>query len=570
MKWILPAVLILSIGLAILFRVVLPFGNVFNDGVQLNTPDGYLMVRYADCWPDIPKYDYFLDYFEGSRVTITVWPTVIAIVARLTGLTNMESAAVLPPLLFLLTLIPVYVIGRTLFNKWTAVGAVAIFCLLPGDLLNRTMLGAADYHAWEIFLAANVMSLVILAIYNYKDVVHCVAYSVSAVVLWLVYWASWPGALWLVFVLGIAFAVWLYVTTKRRVLWILYTAVLVWIAGMVFYFMPVKAMFYLNEMIKMFSLNLGATVTEEMSLFFSFGKFDLNTSWLYFGVTLYFALIGLGWMVYRYVKERKAVDLVFLIWTLVSLAMMICRRRYDYYFAINAAIVASFVMVAVAQYLSISKANKIKIAVVVLMAVCLPLIRADVYISTADTYMSQGWRDATQFLRAEKEKYDMKQYPYTMKIMGVEVFNWVSYNVERLDSYYTGDKYNYGVFSWWDYGYWIIEESHLPTYCEGSERDLEGSILVATDPERALASLRTLKMRYVVVGQEMLTTKWYPISKGKIAPALEMSVTYGTSLPWGTVRQEDTLVYKLVNAEEVQGFKRVFLSENVTVYEVMK
>ena len=524
MKWIAPSVLILSIALAILFRVVLPFGNVFNDGVQLNTPDGYLMVRYADCWPDIPKYDYFLDYPIGSNVSIVVWPTVIAIVAKLTGMTNMESAAVLPPLLFLLTLIPLYVIGRTLFNKWVAVGAVAIFCLLPGELLNRTMLGAADYHAWEIFLVAYVMSLVILAIYNRKDVVHCVAYSVSAAVLWLVYWASWPGALWLVLVVGVAFIVWLYVTTKKRVLWILYTAVLVWIAGMVFYFMPVKAMFYLNEMVKMFSLNLGAMVTEEMSLFFSFGKFDLNTSWLYFGVTFYFVLIGLGWLAYRYFKQRKPEDLVFLIWTLISLAMMICRRRYDYYFAINAAIIASFVMVSVAQYLSISKANKIKIAVVVLMAVCLPLIRADVYISTADTYMPKDWRNATQFLN----RYGYEQ------------------------AYVTGAKVEFAVFSWWDYGYWIIEESHLPTYCEGSERDLEGSILVCPDPEKALASLRALKMRFVVVDHEMLMSKWFPISKGR------------------AVEKEKTLVYKLCNEEEVMGFKRVFVSENVTVYEVMK
>lgn len=550
MKWIVPVVLTLSIALAILFRVVLPFGNVFNDGVQLNTPDGYLMVRYADCWPDIPKYDYFLDYPVGSNVSITVWPTVIAIVARLTGMTNMESAAVLPPLLFLLTLIPLYVIGRTLFNKWVAVGAVAIFCLLPGELLNRTMLGAADYHAWEIFLVANVMTLVILAIYNRKDVVHCVAYSVSAAVLWLVYWASWPGALWLVFVLGIAFVVWLYVTTKKRVLWILYTAVLVWIVGMVFYFMPGKAMFYLNEMVKMFSLNLGATVTEEMSLFFSFGKFDLNTSWLYFGVTFYFVLVGLGWMVYRYIKNRKPEDLVFLIWTLISLAMMICRRRYDYYFAINAAIIASFVMVSVAQYLSISKSNKIKIAVVVLMAVCLPLIRADVYISTADTYMPQGWRDATHFLYGEKVKQDKSEY--TFNFGGVECFNSISYMGERQDAYYVGNIYKFGVFSWWDYGYWIIEESHLPTYCEGSERDMEGSILVCPDPEKALASLRALKMRYVVVDHEMLMSKWYPISKGR------------------AVEKEKTLVYKLCKEEEIMGFKRVFVSENVTVYEVMK
>jgi len=539
MKWLMPSIVILSIALAILFRVVLPFGNVFSDGVQLNTPDGYLMVRYADMWPDIPQIDYFQDYPNGVNVNIKVWPSVIALTARLTGMTNMESAAVLPPLLFLLTLVPLYIIARTLFNRKVAVGSVAVFCLLPGELLNRTMLGAADYHAWELCLASYAMMFVILAIYNREDIVHLFTYSLVSLIIWVLYFNSWPGALWLVFVMGICLTLYVYLHKKDIALWISYGAIVgvALTAALVFY--PDITKFYLNEMVKMFSLNLGATVTEEMSLFFSFGKFDLNTSWLYFGVCFYFVLVGLGWLAYRYIKERKATDLVFLVWSVISLAMMICRRRYDYYFAFNAAIITSFVLVSVAQYLSISKANKIKIAVVVLMAVCLPLIRADVYISTANTYMSQGWREATNYLRIASCPANQCSLCYDS-------------NSAQYKAYKTGDMYGFGVFSWWDYGFWIIKQSHLPTYCEGSERDLEGSILVSSETEKALVSLRTLKMRFVVTDKEMLTTKWYPISKGRV------------------IEKEKTLVYKLCNAEEVQGFKRVFASENVTIFEVEK
>jgi asparagine N-glycosylation enzyme membrane subunit Stt3 len=550
MKWLLPSIVILSIALALLFRVILPFGNVFSDGVQLNTPDGYLMVRYADMWPDIPKVDYFQDYPNGVNVNIKVWPTVIALTARLTGMTNMEAAAVLPPLLFLLTLVPLYIIARILFNRKVAVGSVAVFCLLPGELLNRTMLGAADYHAWELCLVSYVMMFVILAIENRKDVFHLFSYSLVALILWVLYFNSWPGALWLIFVIGICLTLYVYLHKKDLALWISYGAIVGVALTAAFVFYPDITKFYLNELVKMFSLNLGATVTEEMSLFFSFGKFDLNTSWLYFGVCFYLVLVGIGWLAYRYIKERKATDLVFLVWSVISLAMMICRRRYDYYFAFNAAIITSFVLVSVAQYLSISKANKIKIAVVVLMAVCLPLIRADAYIATVNTYMSQGWRDATHFLYGEKVKQDKSEY--TMNVMGVECFNSLSYMVERQDAYYIGNIYKFGVFSWWDYGFWILEESHLPTYCQGSERDLEGGILVSTETEKALASLRTLKMRYIVTDKDMLTTKWYPISKGRV------------------IEKEKTLVYKLCNAQEVQGFKRVFASENVTVFEVEK
>lgn len=523
MKHLSPIILTLSIGLAILFRVVLPWAQVFSNGVLLNTPDAYIMVRYADCWPDFPVVDYFRDFPNGVSVVIGyVWPSVIAIFAKIVGISNITSAAVLPPILFLLTLIPLYIIGRVLFNKWVAIGSVAIFCLLPGELLNRTMLGAADYHAWEIFLVANIMMLVILAAENYKRPLDLFFYAVGALGIWILYWYSWAGSLWLIFILGICLTIWVFLNTKNPVLMGTYLLGGLGVIAGALLISPVATKFYALEFLKIFTVNISQVVTEEMPIFFSFGKFDINTIWLYFGITFYIVLIGLGWLVYRYVKNRKPVDLVFLIWTVVSLAMMIGRRRYDYYFAINAAIITSFVLVSVAQYLSINKAMMVKIGVVVALAVCLPLIRADIYISTADTYMPKEWQNATQYL---------KQY-------------------SNQKAYVKGSMTEYGVFSWWDYGYWIIEESHLPTYCEGSERDLEGSILVSTDTEKAVASLRTLKMRYVVVDEDMLKDKWYPISKGRV------------------VEKEEALVYKLCNREKVEGLSLVFREGKVKIYEV--
>jgi dolichyl-diphosphooligosaccharide--protein glycosyltransferase len=165
----------------------------------------------------------------------------------------------------------------------------------------------------------------------------------------------------------------------------------------------------------------------------------------------------------------------------------------------------------------------VKIGVVAALAVFLPLIRADIYISTADTYMSKDWQNATQYLKQES----------------------------NYDAYVKGSKTGFGVFSWWDYGYWIIEESHLPTYCEGSERDLEGSILVCIDTQKAVASLRTLKMRYVVIDEDMLKDKWFPISKGR------------------AVEKEKTLVYKLCSMEKVEGLSLVFWEGQVKIYEVI-
>jgi asparagine N-glycosylation enzyme membrane subunit Stt3 len=525
MKHLSLYIILTSIAFAILFRVVLPWAQVFQDGVQFNTVDAYRMIRYADCWPDIPKWDYFANYPVGVVVESTVWPTVIAIVAKILGVTNNVAGAILPPILFLLTLLPLYIMSRVLFNKWVALGSVVLFCLLPGELLNRTMLGAADTHAWEIFLVTNIMMLVILAAYNYRNKIDLFFYTIGAMGLMVLYWYSWEGALWIAFILAICLTIWVFLNTKSPVLMGMYLLGGLGILAGVYFISPHAFCNYLNLGLGMFTIDIASTVTEEMSLFFSFGKFDLNTSWLYFGITFYLVLIGLGWLVYRYIKDRKPVDLVFLVWTIVALGMTISRRRFDYYFAINAAIIASFVLVSVSIYLMKNKATLIKIMVVLMIAVCLPLLRADYFISIADTYMPKDWRNATIYL------------------------NRYAPNKE----YWEGTKWKFGVFSWWDYGYWIMEESHLPAFCTpGTQDDGQASaILVCTDPQKAVASLRTLNLRYVVVDEDMLKEKWYPISKGV------------------DVEKEETLVYKLCN-EELEGFKMVYQSGQVKVYEVIE
>ena len=60
-------------------------------------------------------------------------------------------------------------------------------------------------------------------------------------------------------------------------------------------------------------------------------------------------------------------------------------------------------------------------------------------------------------------------------------------------------------------------------------------------------------MRYVVVDDDMLKDKWYPISKGMCE-----------------CEKEKTLVYKLCNKENVAGLKMVYESGQVKVYEVQK
>ena len=46
-----------------------------------------------------------------------------------------------PAILAALTVIPVYFIGKTLFNRWAGIIAAALFAVLPGEYLGRSILG---------------------------------------------------------------------------------------------------------------------------------------------------------------------------------------------------------------------------------------------------------------------------------------------------------------------------------------------------------------------------------------------------------------------------------------------
>ncbi|GAI16774.1 unnamed protein product, partial [marine sediment metagenome] len=47
--------------------------------------------------------------------------------------------AYVPAILGTLTIIPVYFIGKELFNRWVGILAAALVAILPGEFLNRSL-----------------------------------------------------------------------------------------------------------------------------------------------------------------------------------------------------------------------------------------------------------------------------------------------------------------------------------------------------------------------------------------------------------------------------------------------
>ena len=147
---------------AIINRIVIPFKNVFTDyGIILNTPDAYCMVRYAEMLP-YTGLDYFANFPDGAAgLQQVVYPIIIKAFSIITG-DYFITAAILPIIFFAIAAIALHQIAKLLFNDRIAAMSLFIFCILPGEILTRTMLGAGDYHCLEIMLVALILATIIL------------------------------------------------------------------------------------------------------------------------------------------------------------------------------------------------------------------------------------------------------------------------------------------------------------------------------------------------------------------------------------------------------------------------
>lgn len=113
----------------------------------------------------------YTNYPHGSRVP---WPPLfdwmIVSVAWKLGLGSPSqhllevTGAWLAPILASATVIPVYFIGRRLFNHWVGLLSSGLIAILPGEFLTYSVLGCCDHHAAETLFSTLTMLFLILAL----------------------------------------------------------------------------------------------------------------------------------------------------------------------------------------------------------------------------------------------------------------------------------------------------------------------------------------------------------------------------------------------------------------------
>ncbi|HIE18071.1 MAG TPA: oligosaccharyl transferase, archaeosortase A system-associated [Dehalococcoidia bacterium] len=218
----------LFFGVALFLRIALPYDQVFaGEWIKFTGVDAYYYMRIVDNlvanFPHLFSFDPYMLWPSGTVIDIRpFFAYFLASVIWLVGLgaptqqTIDVVAVYFPAVLGALTVVPVYFIGKALFNRWVGVIAAGLVAVLPGEFLGRSILGFTDSHIVEVFLSTVTMLLFLLAVKNAKEnrenladfgnwnwaaIAKAFTYSLLAGVFLGIYFLAWQGALLFVFII---------------------------------------------------------------------------------------------------------------------------------------------------------------------------------------------------------------------------------------------------------------------------------------------------------------------------------------------------------------------------------
>ena len=534
-KWIILAIIALCIGVSFYLRAVIPHNEIFSSlGIKYSSNDAYFWAHHVDLFalhfPNIPYFDPYFIYPGGAFVGgMHFFGWLLAGIIWLVSFGHptphiIDTISVYyPAVLGVLTIIPVYFIGKNLFGRVAGLVAVGLVAILPGEFLGRSLLGSTDQHVMETLLSTTCMMFLIIAI-RQSAIRKLVVYSLLSGIFLGLYLITWGGAPLFVVVITIFVVAQFVVNHMKRVdsgrltlvssilylvAFAMYTRAAIppefIMACLVVLALPVvlfglsrllknyhaiyypfvlfgvvvlgQAVFYIVKPDLFMSMlgNFGeifgpqgssAQTTLETQPFFTLGgQFTTAIAWGNFTTSLYIAPLSFLILVVLSLK-RKLVDptwLLFVVWTIVILMATIAQRRFAYYLIVNIAVLVGYVSWLLIK-LCIKSYNKKKKLIpnkinYVGAIFAVALVLGVVFVPN----ISGAKQTAVQSQFAPSDAW-------------MESLLWMKNNTPEpfgTDKYYdivkpddpVGWRFEYpptayGVTSWWDYGYWITRIAH--------------------------------------------------------------------------------------------------------------
>ena len=153
---------------------MLTYASLTADGITFTGYDEFYHMRRilytASSFPHSLNFDTYLNYPNGFEIG---WPPLFDLLGALLAIilgggqpdthTVEFAGALLPVLLGVLTVIPVYVLAASVFDRKTGLLGAIIFAVLPAHVYISRF-GTVDHHVAEVLLSTAAYALLVLAL----------------------------------------------------------------------------------------------------------------------------------------------------------------------------------------------------------------------------------------------------------------------------------------------------------------------------------------------------------------------------------------------------------------------
>jgi len=289
----------------------------------------------------------------------------------------------------------------------------------------------------------------------------------------------------------------------------------------VYFVAPSIVKAFLGEAARFMPRGTALTVAEVRPLLYMTGTFSLALAWVRFTTSFFLAFISLPIIAYFVIRQGAADKSLLLVWSVAMLLAALGQNRFTYYFVVNAALLTAYLSTKMLEWggvregveklsrkeehqngsgdfirsrLTSANLTRALAILAVFFAVFYPNIVLAVKAGSYDLGPDRDWYEALVWMRSNTpEPFDDPDYYYA------------SYQRPQPGESYRYPGSAYGVMSWWDYGYWIIDIARRIPNANPTQGGSREAALFFTAQDEASANqwLDKLGSRYVIADGQL-------------------------------------------------------------------